>query len=139
MDSDTLVEKSIDEVRKLVEELPRHGFPVVAALWLKANVNEKWYFYIVSPVVDEAGITGGSRRLQPVVREMPLCWIEPLKIRLAGTSTQLGRDVLAILQQYPGPRVSPIRWPGIWLGNMSIEAAYLFPAAGTHALTKEGS
>jgi hypothetical protein len=142
MDTDTLVDKWIDDGRKLVEELPRRGFDVSAAAWLKASENGKWYFYLVSPLVDSEGIFNASMRLHPLVRARaaPVApvWIDPMEIRLIGPSHPLARDVLAALSRAPDPRVSPRRWRGTWLGNMSIEAAYLYPPADDHALAEEG-
>jgi hypothetical protein len=128
MDTDTLVENLIDDGRKLVEELPQRGFEVTAAFWLKASEEGKWYFYIVSPVVDAEGLAKAYRRLHPLVRKMPQpFWIDPLEIKLIGPNNPIAQDVLAIHSRAPGPRVSPIRWGGKKLGNVSIEGAYLYP------------
>jgi hypothetical protein len=128
MDTNTLVENLIDDGRKLVEELPQHGFEVSAAFWLKASEDGKWYFYIVSPVVEAEGLVKAYRRLHPLVRKMPQpFWIDPLEIKLIGPTHPIAQDVLAILSRAPGPRVSPIRWGGQKLGNVSVEGAYLYP------------
>jgi len=128
MDTDTLVEDRIDDGQKLVEELRQRGFNVAAAFWLKASENGKWHFYIVSPEVDAAGIINAYRQLHPLMRTVPQTFsINPLEVKLIGPSNPIARDVLAILSRAPGPRVSPIRWNGIRLGNTSIEEAYLYP------------
>ena len=128
MDTDTLVKDLIDDGRKLVEELPQHGFEVTAAFWLKASEDGKWAFYIVSPVVEAEGLVKAYRQLHPLVRKMPQpFWIDPLEIKLIGPTNSIAQDVLAIHRRVPGPRVSPIRWGGTKLGNMSIEGAYLYP------------
>src|SRR5947209_20101459 len=111
MDTDTLVENLIDDGQKLVERLPQDGFEVTAAFWLKASEDDKWYFYIVSPVVDTEGLAKAYRRLHPLVRAMSQpFWIDPLEIKLIGPSNPIAQDVLAIHSRAPGPRVSPIRW-----------------------------
>jgi hypothetical protein len=128
MDTDTLVEDLVDDGQKLVEELPQRGFEVMAAFWLKASEDDKWYFYIVSPVVDTEGLAQAYRRLHPLVRAMPQpFWIDPLEIKLIGPSNPIAQDVLAIHSRAPGLRASPIRWGGKKLGNVSIEGAYLYP------------
>jgi hypothetical protein len=128
MVTDALVDKLLDEGRKLIEDLPRGGFPVLAAVWFKASENGKWYFYIVSPLVDTEGIRDAYGRLHPLARARPGPYrIDPLEIRLVGPSNPIGRDVLAALHRIPGPHVSPMLWPGTILGNESIEAAYLYP------------
>src|SRR2546423_1873361 len=128
MDTDALVEKRLDDGRKLLDELLRRGVDVTAACWLRASENDKWYFYLVSPTVDAEGITEAYRKLHPLVWAMPrLSWIDPLKINLIGPSNPIARDVLAILGRSRGPRGGPVRWGGTRLGNQSVEEAYLYP------------
>jgi hypothetical protein len=134
MDTDSLVEHLLDDGQKLIEQLPRNGFEVVAAFWLKASENGRWYFYLVSPVVESEGLTKAYRRLHTLIRQMtgPL-WIDPLEIKLIGPDNLIAKEVLAINSRMPGPRVSPIRWGGRSLGNISIEGAYLYPLPATAA------
>jgi hypothetical protein len=128
MDTDTLVENRLNDGRKLVEELPQRGFEVTAAFWLKTSENGKWYFYIVSPAVEAEGLTTAYRQLHPLVQAMAQPFtIDPLEIKLIGPNNPIARDVIAIHGRAPGPRVSPIRWGGTKLGNVSIEEAYLYP------------
>jgi hypothetical protein len=132
MDTDTLVENLIDDGQKLVAELPQHGLEVAAAFWLKPSEDGKWYFYIVSPVVDTDGIAAAYRRLHPLVRARPQpFWIDPLEIKLIGPSNPIARDVLAIYGRAPASGVSPIRWGGKMLGNVSVEEAYLYRVPAT--------
>jgi hypothetical protein len=122
MDTETLVENLIVDGQKLVEELPLRGFEVAAAFWLKASEDGKWYFYVVSPAVDAEGIAKAYRRLHPLVRALPQpFFIDPLEIKLIGPSNPIARDVMA----NQGAR--RVRWTGKWLGNISIEEAYLYP------------
>ena len=105
---------------------------MTAAFWLKASEDGKWRFYIVSPVVDSEGIFQAYSRLLPLVRAMPQpFWIDPLKITLISPSNPIGQDVTAISGRVRGPHVSPIRWGGKSLGNVSIEGAYLYPVPAT--------
>jgi hypothetical protein len=132
MDTDKFVEKWIDDGQKLVDELPQHGFAVTAAIWLKASKNGKWYFYIVAPAVDTDGILQAYRRLHPLVRAMPQPFgIDALEIKLIGPSDPIARDVTTIPGRVPGSRDYPIRWGGIQLGDISVEAAYLYLAPAT--------
>ena len=132
MDTDTLVENRIDYGQKLVEELPQRGFEVMAAFWLQPSENGKWYFYIVSPVVDAEGLIQAYRRLHPAIYAMPQpFWIDPLEIKLIGPSNAIARDVMAIHGRGSGPLACPIRWGGKRLGNVSIEGAYLYPVPAT--------
>lgn len=132
MATDTLVENLIDDGRKLVEELPHRGFEVSAAFWLQASENNKWYFYIVSPAVDTEGPVKAYRQLHPLVRAMPQpFWIDPLEIKLIGPNNPIAQDVLSALRRTAPPRACPIRWGGKYLGNVSVEEAYLYPVSAT--------
>jgi hypothetical protein len=128
MDSDTLVEQQIDEGQKLIEKLLQHGFEVSAAFWLKASEDGKWRYYLVAPAVDVEGLVNAAKQLHPVVYSTPRpVWINPLEINLIGPSHPLAKDVIAIHDRTAGPAVSPIRYVGNYLGDTSIEDAYLYP------------
>jgi hypothetical protein len=128
MDTESLVENLIDDGQKLFEYLPQNGFTVAVAFWLKASEDGRWYFYLVSPVVDADGLPKAYRRLHTLIRRMPEpVSIDPLEIKLIGPENPIAKDVLAIHTRVPGPRPSPIRWGGTSLGNISIEGAYLYP------------
>lgn len=114
MDTDTLVDNLLGDGQKLVEDLPRRGFEVTAAFWIKPTVDGKWRFYIVSPVVDAEGSLEAYGRLHPLVRAMPQpLRIDPLKIKLIGPTHPIAKDVLAIDRRAARPQEGPIRWPGI--------------------------
>src|SRR5437870_794508 len=100
MDTESLVESLVDDGQKLVEEVSQCGLPVAAAFWLMASEDARWYFYIVSPVVDDEGLAQAYRRLHPLVRRMrePL-GIDPREIKLIGPSNLIAHDVLAILHR----------------------------------------
>jgi hypothetical protein len=132
MDTDTLVENVIDDGQRLVEDFLLHGFEVAAAFWLKASEDGKWYFYVVSPVVDAEGIAKAYRLLHSVVRAMTYATkIDPLKIKLIGANNPIAKDVMAIHGRAPGPGGSPVRWGGKQLGNVTIDEAYLYPLPAT--------
>jgi hypothetical protein len=133
MDTDTLVERLVDDGWKVVEELPQRGFEVTAAFWLQASEDGKWSFYIVSPVVEAKGLANAYRELHPLVWAMPQpLRIDPLGIKLIGPNNPIARDVLAIHQRARGPLTSPIRWGGNQLGDVSVEGAYLYPLPAAH-------
>jgi hypothetical protein len=128
MDTGTPVENLLADGGKVIEELPQRGFEVTAAFWLQASEDEKWYFYIVSPVVEAEGLAKAYRKLHPLVRAMPQpLWIDPLEIKLIGPANPIAQDVLAIHNRAGGARTCPLRWDGKKLGNVSINGAYLYP------------
>ena len=129
MDSHALVVNQLDDGRTLVEELPRRGFDVAAGFWLKPSETGKWSFYIVSPLVESASPREAYRQLAQHVRAMPQpFWISPLEIRLLDPSNPLARDVLEVTGQYPGVRAPRLPWRGYWLGNISVDEAYIYAA-----------
>jgi hypothetical protein len=128
MDTESLVENLIDDGQKFVENVSQNGFPLMAAFWLKASENDRWYFYVVSPIVDDEGLAQAYRRLHPLVRgRSEPSGIDPLEIKLIGPGNPIAKDVLAIYRSAPSSRVSPIRWGGKRLGSISVEGAYLYP------------
>jgi len=128
MDTDTLVEHWIDDGRKLVDELLQRGFDVEAAFWLQASEDGKWYFYIVTPLVDAQGLVQAYRQLHPLVYSRPQPgWIDPLKITLIGPSSPIAQD----LPDVRGRTTAYVRWEGRRLGNRSIEGAYIYPVPAT--------
>lgn len=134
MDTESLVENLIKDGQRLLEYLPQNGLPVTAAFWLKASADDRWSFYLVSPVVDAEGLPKAYRRLHTLIRQMPgSVGIDPLEIKLIGPENAIAKDVLAIHSRVPGPRVAPLRWGGRSLGNISIEGAYLYPLPATAA------
>lgn len=128
MATGTLVDRLLDDGQKLAEALAKRGFSVDAALWLQSSENEKWYFYVVSPLVDAEGLSKAYGRLHSATRGMAKAfWIDPLEIRLIGPTDPIAKQVLEICKRYPPPVASPIRWRGKTLGNMSVEQAYIYP------------
>jgi hypothetical protein len=128
VDTTTLVSELIEDGKRIVEQLPHDGFEVTAAFWLKAAEDGQWYFYIVSPVAERERLNDAYRRLYTLIRRMPeLRWIDPLEVKLIGPSNPIARDVLAIHNRPPGPKMGPIHWGGRVLGNVRVEGAYLYP------------
>lgn len=126
MDMAQMVE--IDEAKKVVDDLIGHGFEIAAALWLQDTFDYKWYFYIVSPLVDSIGIQEARFRLYSVRDKIP----QPVhfdlhNIRLIGPSDPLGQDVISILSHAIPRWLYPRRWRGPVLGNRGVENAYIYP------------
>jgi hypothetical protein len=134
MDTESLVENLIDDGKRLVEYLPQRGFPIAAAIWLKASHNSRWYFYLVSSLVATEGIQSAYGRLLPLRRQVPgPLGIDPLKVTLIGLEHPIAKDVLTLHARAPGPQGTPVRWGGRSLGNLGIEEAYVYPVPAAAA------
>ena len=97
MDTTTLVSDLTENGRRIIEQLPQSGFEVTAALWLKKAEDGQWYFYVVSPLVENEKKSHAYGRLHTLIRQMPEPhWIDPLEVRLIGPSHPIAKDVLAI-------------------------------------------
>jgi hypothetical protein len=126
VDQETLVDNQIEDGQKLAEELARAGIEVAAAFWLKAAEDSQWYFYVVTPVVEEEGLVRAYRRVHTVIRRMAQpFWIDPFEVKLIGPANPLAQDVLAVQRRHRSR--GPIRYGGKHLGGASVEGAYLYP------------
>ena len=109
MDQIALVERQIEDGQKLVEQLAVSGLPVCTAFWVNATEASQWYLYIVSPVVDERGLTEAYRRVQAIMSQMPEpFWLDPFEVKVIGTKNPIAEEVVATLERHPGKR--PIRY-----------------------------
>ena len=123
MDKSTLVTEQIEAGSELIQQLAHGGFDVTAAFWFKGTEDNRWYFYVVSPIVDSEGLNQAYTRLHPFVWQMPhffaIAWICRHDYERAGFRMLSGDDETG--------KGSAIRWRGKILGNVSIEEAYLYP------------
>lgn len=129
MDQGTLVTEEIEEGRRLIKELNDAGVPVVAAAWVKEDEGGLWYLYLVTPLVPEGGDAREAYgRVNEVIRAMqePLGF-DPFQIKVVNPSEPFGR-VIRELHGRRGGKV-PVRPDPGRLGDRSIEAAYIYPAA----------
>jgi hypothetical protein len=127
VDTTSLVSDLIEDGRRVVEQLPRDGFEVTAAFWLKEADSGRWYFYVVSPAYETEGPFAAYMRLHATIRRLNLDWLDLLEVKLIGPTNPIARDVLAIQQRAVGAKVKPLRWEGTQLGNVSVDGAYLYP------------
>lgn len=128
MDTTTLVSDLVKDGKTIVEQLPKDGFEVTAAFWLKRAEDGQWRFYIISPIAESERMNDAYRRLFALIRKMPpLDWLNPLEVRLIGPNDAIAKDVLAVHANPLYPKSRPIRWHGRQLGDVSVEGAYLYP------------
>jgi len=123
-----LVRDLVEDGKRILEQLPQHGFEVTAGMWLKQGEEGLWRFYVVSPAADGEHAKEGRIRFSTLIEQMPnLVWIDPNDVRVIGLSNPIARDVLALYNRDPGPKDKPIRWNWPKLGNDRVEEVYLYP------------
>jgi hypothetical protein len=126
MDQFALVESQMTDGQKLVTRLVQEGFPVTAAGWVNATEASRWHLYIASPVVDDQGPFTAYRRIHEVIQQMPEpFWVEPSDVKVIEAKSPIAREVQEMFRG--SPRKIPIRYRGARLGDLSIEAAYIYP------------
>lgn len=128
MGSLALVGEQIKDGQRLIEELKGDGFPVSAGAWVEESDSDRWYLYLVTPLV---GAEGGTRkaydRLGPVMRRLQSAafWIGPFDVKVIGPTNPVGEAIVAIQRRHQNKPL--IRYEGASLGNMSVETAYVYP------------
>jgi hypothetical protein len=128
MGQTTLVERHLEDAKKLLARLGQEHFDVTAAAWIKPDDESKWYLYIVSRAVDAAGASNAAYlALGQVVRSMPDLWIESDDIKLIGASEPMARDLVALKLQPRYTARIPERIPWPRLGGRFIQEVLWYP------------
>ena len=68
MDKTILVEKDIEEGRKLLSTLDAADIPIVAAYWLYELERNRWRLIFATPLVETVGSTPVYRRIRELVQ-----------------------------------------------------------------------
>lgn len=129
MDQASLVMPQIDAADQFLRHLQGFGFPMTAAAWIKEPDLRDWYLFIASAKVEDVGLRDAYSVLLDVFHQFPpTLWLDRFRIRLIGSTNPIANDLLAVRAKYPLPAVSPIRFYGPRLGDLSVEGAYLYPS-----------
>ena len=126
MDQETLLAEQIRDGRRFASALVSNGFPVLATFWAKLDEASKWYFYVVSPIVEKEGARAAYRQMQPVMGKLQEegFWIDPFEIKAVGPEEPLAS---AALETQHVSRSLPTRITGARFGNSTVEGAYIYP------------
>lgn len=127
MDQSTLVANQIADGQRLIDELIASGIDVTAAGWVKASEDSQWFFYIASPLVNVVRLADAYRQVYGVMRTMSELWIETAQVKLIAHDNPIANDLMTVRDQYSG--TIPVRYQGPRLGLVSIEEAFIYPAA----------
>jgi len=128
VDPFALVDEQIAAGKKLIERLNQEGIAVVAGGWVKESDRDRWYLYLITPLVGEDGATRATyRRVVPVIRQLQEegTAIDFFEVKVIGPKDPVAVPVLQ-MQRNASNRL-PIRYPSTSLGGLSIEGAYFYP------------
>lgn len=120
-----LVEKDIEEGKRLIEELDKAGFKVQAALWLYMSDSDEWRLLIASPYVEKEGPKRSYNFIQTVLARIS----PPLEVSLRNISVLSPSHNLIKLIRLAirtGPGISGIRFARSVINNTLIEDAYIY-------------
>ena len=125
MDKTALVDRYVEDGRRLVEALDRHNFPVTAAFWFYMPDSDEWRLLIASPVAEEKGPKGAYEDVQSVLSELN----PPLEMALSDVSAiSPTHELVRLLGQaiVTGPGISGIRFTRNTVNGVFIEDAYIY-------------
>jgi hypothetical protein len=120
-----LVDKDIEDGKKLIEALDRSSFPVTGALWFYITDSDEWRLLLVSPLVAERGPKSTYALIQSVMAKLE----PPLGILLKRISVLSPKNELIQLLRMAivtGPGISEIRFTGNTINNVFIEDALIY-------------
>ncbi|GAG05740.1 unnamed protein product, partial [marine sediment metagenome] len=108
MDKTVLVEKAIEDGKKLIEALDKADFQVEAAMWFYLPDSDEWRLFIASPFVETNGPTEAYGFIQPVLANLKLSEISLRNISVLSPKHHL----ISLLKTaiHTGPGISRIRF-----------------------------
>jgi hypothetical protein len=128
MDQAALVENQIEIVPKLLAELKKLNFNVLAAYWLYTGEADQWYLYLVTDEIKNRGITESykiiNRTLKTLNQVLQTQWIDPFQVKLVNPDDETAKAVM----DFKSNMKAPVPWTlrNTRLGDKYIENAYIF-------------
>jgi len=125
MDKTALVERNIEDGRRLLEALDGADFQVSVALWLYVVEDEEWRFMVASPLVDQRGTKESYAFIQGVLARLsPQLGISLKQVSVVSPKHDLLKLFRVAVRT--GPGISGIRFTGNTINNVFIEDAYIY-------------
>lgn len=125
MDKTALVEKDVEEGKRLIEALDNAGFQVRAVLWFYLAESDEWRFVVASPLVERKGPKEAYAFVQAVLAQLlPPSGISLEEISVVSPEYDLIRILKVAIQT--GPGISGIRFTRNTINNTFIEDAYIY-------------
>ncbi|MBA7490512.1 hypothetical protein ES702_01050 [subsurface metagenome] len=125
MDKTVLVEKYIQEGKRLIEALDKAGFQVEAAMWFYLTDSDEWRLLIASPFVEKNGPKKAYSFIQSVLAQLS----PSSEISLKDISVLSPKHHLISLLRIAirtGPGISGIRFTRNVINSTLIEDAYIY-------------
>lgn len=125
MDKTVLVEKDIEDGKRLVIALDESLFEVRAAMWFYLTDSDEWQLLVASPYVDENGPKKAYNFIQKELAKLS----PASEISLKDISVLSPKDDLISLLRIAirtGPGISGIRFTRNVINNRLIEDAYIY-------------
>jgi hypothetical protein len=124
---EALVDRDIDEGRRLIQALDQAGFPLVAALWRFLALEGVWRRLIASPKVREAGPRAAYAAIQDVLRQSPIGL--PLhRISAVGPDEPMVTELRIFAGTDPAPFIGSTYLQKAVIGDTYVEGAYIYRA-----------
>ena len=125
MDKTALVERNIEEGKRLLLALDSAGFQALAALWFYVAEDEEWRFMVASPMIDKRGPRESYAFIQETLARLsPPSGISLKQISVISPSHDLVKLLRVAI--HTGPGVSGIRFTRNTINNVFIEDAYIY-------------
>jgi hypothetical protein len=121
----TLVERRIDDGRKLIELLTQKDIDVVAAAWVLTSEDGNWFLYVATEEVDKSGQATAYAKVYNVLRSMADTCISTSDVKLVGKKNSITNDILSFQRQLTDIPFAQYR--DRLLGNIGVEEVYVYP------------
>ena len=125
MDKTALVEKYIEDGKKLITGLDEKGFRLDAALWFYLTDSDEWRLLLASPFVEKEGPRKSYNVIQSVLEGLsPPSAISLKDISIVSPNYNLIQLLKIAIRT--GPGISDIRFTRNVINNTLIEDAYIY-------------
>jgi hypothetical protein len=125
VDTITLVERRIDDGRRLIGLLSQKDIDVTAAAWVLTSEDGNWFLYIATEEVDKSGQATAYAKVYNVLRSMAGTCISTSDVKLIGKRNPITKDILGFPSQLTDNYFS--RYPDRLLGGIGVEEVYIYP------------
>jgi len=121
MDNETLVSDQTDAGSELLARLKSAGIAVTVAFWAYATEDQRWYFYIATPMVEEEGIAMAYRKLNIELGRIRSPWLQRNELRLISNIDPIALGAL----EYADDQFATT-YGGRALGSLIVDGAYIY-------------